>query len=196
MVLHRPTFYTSFFKLTPSHIKNDLAQLSDPDVREIYKSELFPNKSVNMQEANTLNVLNLAYYPNERGPYNLDPSLDANGRLLNPGKRWGGMMRKLETSDFEAANIEYIEFWMQDPFMKAKEAGTTFNGDLYFNLGEISEDVLKDGKKFYESGLPIDDDPTQYTETIWGRVPTQNTVTYALTLQVEHAPNKTWALTV
>lgn len=174
-----PLFTRRSSSLTPSHIKNDLAQLSDPDVREIYKSELFPNKSVNMQEANTLNVLNLAYYPNERGPYNLDPSLDANGRLLNPGKRWGGMMRKLETSDFEAANIEYIEFWMQDPFMKAKEAGTTFNGDLYFNLGEISEDVLKDGKKFYESGLPIDDDPTQYTETIWGRVPTQNTVTYA-----------------
>ncbi|CDA44397.1 gliding motility-related protein [Prevotella sp. CAG:5226] len=132
-----------------------------------------------MQESNTLNVLNLAYYPNERGPYNLDPTLDANGHLLNPEKRWGGMMRKLETSDFEAANIEYIEFWMLDPFMKAREAGTTFNGDLYFNLGEISEDVLKDGKKFYESGLPIDDDPTQYTETVWGRVPTQNTVTYA-----------------
>ena len=174
-----PLFTRRSSSLTPSHIKNDLAQISDPDVREIYKSELFPNKSVNMQESNTLNVLNLAYYPNERGPYNLDPTLDANGHLLNPEKRWGGMMRKLETSDFEAANIEYIEFWMLDPFMKAHEAGTTFNGDLYFNLGEISEDVLKDGKKFYESGLPIDDDPTQYTETVWGRVPTQNTVTYA-----------------
>lgn len=174
-----PLFTRRSSSLTPSHIKNDLAQISDPDVREIYKSELFPNKSVNMQESNTLNVLNLAYYPNERGPYNLDPTLDVNGHLLNPEKRWGGMMRKLETSDFEAANIEYIEFWMLDPFMKAREAGTTFNGDLYFNLGEISEDVLKDGKKFYESGLPIDDDPTQYTETVWGRVPTQNTVTYA-----------------
>lgn len=174
-----PLFTRRSSSLTPSHIKNDLAQISDPDVREIYKSELFPNKSVNMQESNTLNVLNFAYYPNERGPYNLDPTLDANGHLLNPEKRWGGMMRKLETSDFEAANIEYIEFWMLDPFMKAREAGTTFNGDLYFNLGEISEDVLKDGKKFYESGLPIDDDPTQYTKTVWGRVPTQNTVTYA-----------------
>jgi cell surface protein SprA len=174
-----PLFTRRSSSLTPSHIKNDLAQISDPDVREIYKSELFPNKSVNMQESNTLNVLNLAYYPNERGPYNLDPTLDANGHLLNPERRWGGMMRKLETSDFEAANIEYIEFWMLDPYMKAREAGTTFNGDLYFNLGEISEDVLKDGKKFYESGLPIDDDPTQYTETVWGRVPTQNTVTYA-----------------
>lgn len=174
-----PLFTRRSSSLTPNHIKNDLAQLSDPDVREVYKSELFPNKSVNMQEANTLNVLNLAYYPNERGPYNLDPSLDQDGRLLNPKQRWGGMMRKLETSDFEAANIEYIEFWMLDPFIKARDAGTTFSGDLYFNLGEISEDVLKDGKKFYESGLPIDDDPTQYTETIWGRVPTQNTVTYA-----------------
>lgn len=174
-----PLFTHRSSSLTPGHIKSDLKQLSDPDVREVYKSELFPNKSVNMQESNTLSVLNLAYYPNERGPYNLDPSLDADGHLLNPEKRWGGMMRKLETSDFEAANIEYIEFWMLDPFIKARDEGRTFSGDLYFNLGEISEDVLKDGKKFYESGLPVDDDPTQYTETVWGRVPTQNTVTYA-----------------
>ena len=174
-----PLFTRRSSSLTPGHIKSDLKQLSDPDVREVYKSELFPNKSVNMQESNTLSVLNLAYYPNERGPYNLDPSLDADGHLLNPEKRWGGMMRKLETSDFEAANIEYIEFWMLDPFIKARDEGRTFSGDLYFNLGEISEDVLKDGKKFYESGLPVDEDPTQYTETVWGRVPTQNTVTYA-----------------
>lgn len=175
-----PLFTQRSSGLTPGHIKNDLAQLSDPDVREVYKSELFPNKSVNMQESNTLNVLNLAYYPNERGPYNLDPSLDTDGHLENPQKRWGGMMRKLDTSDFETANIEYIEFWMLDPFIKAREKGNVpTSGDLYFNLGEISEDVLKDGRKFYESGLPVDDDPTQYTETVWGRVPTQNTVTYA-----------------
>ena len=175
-----PLFTRRSSSLTPGHIKGDLKQLSDPDVREIYKSELFPNKSVNMREANTLNVLNLAFYPNERGPYNLDPSLDADGHLKNPAQRWGGMMRKLDTSDFETANIEYIEFWMQDPFIKARDNGTPMpEGDLYFNLGEISEDVLKDGRKFYESGLPIDDDPTQYAETVWGRVPTQNTVTYA-----------------
>lgn len=174
-----PLFTRRSSSLTPGHIKGDLEQLSDPDVREVYKSELFPNKSVNMQESNTLNVLNLAYYPNERGPYNLDPSLDENGKLSNPGKRWGGMMRKIDNSDFETANIEYIEFWMLDPFIKARDAGTTFSGDLYFNLGEISEDILKDGKKFYESGLPLDGDATQYVETVWGRVPTQNTATYA-----------------
>jgi cell surface protein SprA len=174
-----PLFTRRSSSLTPGHIKSDLEQLSDPRVREVYKNELFPNKQINFKESSTLNVLNLAYYPQERGPYNLDPVLDSDGHLPHPQQRWGGMMRKMETSDFETANIEYIEFWMMDPFIKAQEAGTTFSGNLYFNLGEISEDILKDGKKFYESGLPIDGDPSQYTETVWGRVPTQNSITYA-----------------
>ena len=174
-----PLFTRRSSSLTPGHIKGDLAQLSDPDVREVYKTELFPNTQINYRESSTLNVLNLAFYPNERGPYNLDPNLDPNGHLLNPQQRWGGMMRKLETSDFETANIEYIEFWMMDPFIKARENGTDISGDLYFNLGEISEDILKDGRKFFESGMPADGNPSLYTETVWGRVPTQNSITYA-----------------
>ena len=178
-----PLFTRRSSSMTPGHIKGDLKQLSDPDVREIPQSELFPNKSINFKESSTLNVLNLAYYPDERGPYNLDPSLDNNGRLQNPQQRWGGMMRKLDVNDFETANIEYIEFWMMDPFIKSRETGKDVSGDLYFNLGEISEDVLKDGKKFYESGLPIDGNPNQYTTTVWGRVPTQNSITYAFNTQ-------------
>lgn len=174
-----PLFTQRNSSLTPGHIKGDLAQLSDHDVREVYKTELFPNKQINYRESNTLNVLNLAYYPQERGPYNLDPDLDQNGMLTNPSKRWGGMMRKLESSDFETSNIEYIEFWMMDPYIKARQEGRSFSGKLYFNLGEISEDILKDGKKFYESGMPTDDSNSFYTETAWGRVPTQTSVTYA-----------------
>ena len=174
-----PLFTRRNSSLTPSYIKGDLAQLSDPDVREVPRSELFPNKSVNTRESSYLNVLNLAYYPSERGPYNLDPNLDINGHLLNPRSRWGGMMRALDQTDFETSNIEYIEFWMQDPFIKARKAGTTFSGDLYFNLGEISEDILKDGKKFYESGMPTDGNSSLYSETIWGRIPSQTSVTYA-----------------
>ena len=174
-----PLFTRRSSSLTPGHIKNDLRQLSDPWVREVYMSDLYPNKSINYREASTLSVLNLAFYPDERGPYNLDPGLDRNGRLPNPTRRWGGMMRKLETSDFEAANIEYVEFWMMDPFTERNGQQPSFTGDLYFNLGEISEDVLKDGKKFYESGLPLDNDASKYTTTAWGRVPTQNSVTYA-----------------
>lgn len=174
-----PLFTRRSSSLTPGYIKTDLKQLSDPRVREVYMSDFYPNKSISYKDAATLSVLNLAYYPNERGPYNLDPQLDRDGRLLHPTQRWGGMMRRLETSDFEAANIEYIEFWMMDPFTQIDGKTPSYTGDLYFNLGEVSEDILKDGKKFYESGMPTDGNTTQYTETIWGRVPTQNSVTYA-----------------
>ncbi|MCQ2266489.1 MAG: cell surface protein SprA [Bacteroidaceae bacterium] len=176
-----PLFTRKSSALTPPHIKADVDQLSDWDVREVYRSELFPNKSINYKESNTLSVLNMAFYPTERGPYNLDPVLNANGSLPEPRQRWGGMMRKLDTSDFETANIEYIEFWMMDPFMKERQAGGTMpeGGDLYFNLGEVSEDILRDGKKFYESGMPTDGSLAQVTETAWGRVPAQQSVTYA-----------------
>ena len=103
--------------LTPSHIKSDLEQLSNHYVREVYSRELFPNKEQRFGESSTLSILNVAYYPEERGPYNLDTDLDINGRLSNPTTRWGGMMRKLNTSDFETANIEYVEFWLMDPFI-------------------------------------------------------------------------------
>ena len=174
-----PLFTRRSSSLTPSHIKSDLDQLSNHYVREVYNRELFPNKEQRFGESSTLSVLNLAYYPNERGPYNLNPNLDTYGNLANPREHWGGMMRKLNTSDFEQANIEYVEFWLMDPFVYTREQTGDFSGDLYINLGEVSEDILKDGKKFYESGMPIDGDPSKYSETVWGRVPVQNSVTYA-----------------
>ena len=174
-----PLFTRRNSSLTPGYIKSDLRQLSDARVRDIYVSDLYPNKSLNYKDAATLPVLNLAFYPNERGPYNLDPSLDRDGHLVNPTQRWGGMMRRLETSDFEAANVAYIEFWMMDPFTEIEGKTPNYTGDLYFNLGEISEDVLRDGRKFYESGMPVDGDRSQLTQTAWGWVPNQNAVTYA-----------------
>ena len=174
-----PLFTRRNSSLTPGYIKSDLRQLSDARVRDIYVSDLYPNKSLNYKDAATLPVLNLAFYPNERGPYNLDPSLDRDGHLINPTQRWGGMMRRLETSDFEAANVAYIEFWMMDPFTEIEGKTPNYTGDLYFNLGEISEDVLRDGRKFYESGMPVDGDRSQLTQTAWGWVPNQNAVTYA-----------------
>ena len=174
-----PIFTRRSSSLTPAHIKSDLNQLSNHYVREVFERDLYPNKRQNnYSEAASLNVLNLAYYPDERGAYNLNPNLDQQGRLLNPKENWGGMMRKTDNPDFEAQNIEYIEFWMLDPFIYTGN-DPSYGGELYIDLGEVSEDVLKDGKKFYESGLPIDDNPTYYTETIWGRVPTSTSVTYA-----------------
>ena len=177
-----PIFTRHSSTLTPSHIKSDLEQLSNHYVREVYVKELYPNRQQSTYNGatSTLSVLNLAYYPEERGPYNLTRDLNSDGTLRQPEAKWGGMMRKLETTDFEQANIEYIEFWMLDPFIYTREQGTAsdYAGDLYFNLGEVSEDILRDGKKFYESGMPVDGSEA-YTLTQWGKVPQQATQTYA-----------------
>lgn len=178
-----PIFTNRSSTLTPSHIKSDLKQLSNHYVRAVYELELYPNKSQTSYNSNaTLNVLNMAFYPGERGPYNLTTEVDASGNLLRPETRWGGMMRKMDNTDFEAQNIEYIEFWLMDPFFYEKRDGTSkpkLGGDLYFNLGEISEDILKDGQKSYESGLPIDGNMNYVEQTVWGYVPKTNSITYA-----------------
>jgi len=176
-----PLFTRRSSSLTPGHIKADLNQLSNHYVREVYVREVYPNKDVNQGESNTLSILNLAYYPNERGPYNLDPDLDQNGHLNTPSKRWGGMMRKIDASDFETSNVQYIEFWLLDPFIYT-QGDTRYGGDFYINLGDVSEDILKDGKKYYESGMPVNNS-TNYTETVWGRVPTDKSVVYAFSTE-------------
>ena len=165
----------------PGYIKNDLEELSYPYAREVAFSEVFPGRELNYGESSVIQTLNLSFYPKERGPYNLDgTNIDpATGELLYPEKRWGGIMRKIEnTVNFEQANIEYIQFWLLDPFMDP-DLGNDDGGSLYFNLGEISEDVLKDGLKSYENGLPINGDTTYVSKTVWGKVSSQTSLTYA-----------------
>ncbi len=165
-----PLFYRDD---APSNINNE--EKSDPYGREVLESEVFPNKDpINGQPTN-IAILNVAFYPDERGPYNydVDPTayssgLNADGSLRVPESRWGGMMRKIETTDFESTNVEYIEFWMMDPFIEDSANA----GQLYFNLGDVSEDILKDSRKSYENGLPTSGTVTDVDTTIWGRVPT------------------------
>jgi len=171
--------FTRNSSLTPTHIKNDLDQLSNHYVREVLETELFPNKEQGFGESATIPVLNLAYYPQERGPYNLDSDgMNAQGKLNQPNTRWGGIMRRIESgmTDFEANNVETIEFWLLDPFIYNTNST---GGDLYINLGEISEDILKDEKKFFENGLPIDGDTTKVDKTVWGLVPKMQSTVYA-----------------
>jgi cell surface protein SprA len=145
-------------------------ELSDPRTRLVKQSEIFPQRTTDFGQ-NQLTTFDLAFYPSEKGPYNFENSIsgiDANNRLRSPELKWGGIMRNIDQTDFETANIEFIEFWVQDPFVRNPNAR---GGKLYFNLGTISEDILKDGKRFYENGLPT---PTQRQPTdtsVWGRVP-------------------------
>ena len=165
--------------MVPGYMRNDPWMLSNPYVREVKISELFPYRDLAYGEANYIQTLNLSFYPKERGPYNLDAeNIDPQGNLLNPEKRWGGIMRKMDNSNFETSNVEYIQFWMLDPFLDPNNPNTE-GGDLYFNFGEISEDILKDGMKSYENGLPINGNNEFISETNWGRVSRQNSLTYA-----------------
>ncbi|MGB4415783.1 MAG: cell surface protein SprA [Paludibacter sp.] len=165
-------------RTTPANLRNNVESQSNHYTRDVLIKEVFPNKNYLLTDRALLSVMNLSFFPTERGPYNLDvDGMDENGYLTNPKQRWGGIMRKLDATDFETSNIEYIEFWMMDPFIYDKN-GTDKGGDLYFNLGDVSEDILKDGKKAFEHGLPINGDETKIETTIWGRVPkTQSTVT-------------------
>ena len=163
-------FYSRTDNRTPAHIRSDKAQLSNHYIREVTEQEVFPNKQIPTGQPNVLSTLDLSYFPKERGPYNFSVDrLSADGTFKDPASSWGGIMRRLETNDFEALNVEFIEFWMLDPFINNPGAS---GGDLYFNLGSISEDILKDGKESIENALPKDGNASRYDSTIWGRVGT------------------------
>lgn len=165
--------------LAPGYLRSDLKQLSNPYVREVTSREIFPGRQLSYGESSTIQTLNLSFYPSERGPYNLDAvNIDDDGNLLQPEKRWGGIMRKMDNPNFEQANIQYVQFWLMNPFLDPENPNLD-GGDLYFNFGEISEDILKDGLKSYENGIPYDGNDQYLQNTVWGRVSSQNSLTYA-----------------
>jgi cell surface protein SprA len=152
-------------------LRKDLNALSDPRVRQVYTNELFPNTTTNITNVQAF-TFDLAYYPTEKGPYNFlsnNTQLNANGKLTNPKQRWGGIMRNIDQTDFETGNVEYVEFWVQDPFIK--NTNPNASGKLFLNFGNISEDILKDGKRFYENGLPSPNIPAVTSSSTWGKQP-------------------------
>ena len=177
---------------TPGNIDADA--LSRSETRQINYDELFPNQELDVTQQSLIRTLDLAYFPGERGPYNFEQPADISNptRLENPQDRWAGIMRPLTTNNFEQANVEYIQFWVMDPYTNysitnSEGLPSGINpqdlqnqvGDLYINLGNISEDILKDNRKMYENGLPEDELSTNTTETIWGKVPTNPSIIYA-----------------
>ncbi|MDB5195749.1 MAG: hypothetical protein JWP88_119, partial [Flaviaesturariibacter sp.] len=152
-------------------LRSNVAELSRPEVRQVYQNEIYPQRTLNIGES-ILTTFDMAFYPKEKGPYNFQAqpgAINANNNLTQPRKAWGGIMRNIDQTDFETSNIEFIEFWAQDPFINKPGSN---GGELYFNLGNISEDVLRDGRRQFENGLPTQSQPNILTdETVWGKVP-------------------------
>ncbi len=160
-----PIFYSS---QKPSGISDD--DLSNLYTRRVFIDEIFPQTDIVQGQATIIPTLDLSFFPAERGPYNMDPD-ESDDVLDNPQDSWAGIMRQLTSTDFEQANVEYIEFWLLDPFLNNP---TNPGGKLTFNLGNISEDVLKDGRKQYENGLPEDGNISLLPQTVWNSVVPQN----------------------
>ena len=178
---------------TPNSINAD--QLSRAETRQINFKELFPNVQLDITQNSLIRTLDLAYFPAERGSYNFDTGInvDASTKLFtNPQDRWAGIMRPLTTNNFDQANVEYVQFWVMDPYENYSinnDEGLPQGidpldpsnqvGDLYINLGNVSEDILKDSRKMYENGLPELGDDLNTEKTNWGKIPTNPSIIYA-----------------
>ncbi|NNE02736.1 MAG: cell surface protein SprA, partial [Eudoraea sp.] len=162
-----PIFFTN---QRPPEITDN--ELSTNETRRVFIDEVFPQIDIAQGQTTVQNTLDLAYYPAEKGPYNANPNF---GSEL-PTEKWAGMMRSLSSTNFEQSNVEFVQFWVMDPYVDGIATGP---GELVFNLGNISEDILADGRKQYENGLPGVNSNDLTTNTIWGKVPATQSLVYA-----------------
>lgn len=175
-----PLFFRSSGSLTPQNITKD-GWNSDHRMREILEAEVFPNRQLPTGTPPNIATLDLTYYPSERGQYNFElpngepgvsSGLNPDGTLRDPESRWSGIQRSLTTTDFESSNIQFIQFWVMDPFNDDSE--NIDGGDLYFNLGNVSEDVLNDSQWSYENGYPSPNNALDIEQSTWGYYPSPN----------------------
>ncbi len=178
-----PIFYNN---QRPAGISD--SDLSLAETRRVFRDEIFPQQDIIAGQTQALFTLDLAYFPTERGPYNFSPDAQ-DGVLSAPAQNFGGITRQLTSTDFEQANVEFIEFWLLDPFFGDGDT-TNPGGTLTLNLGSISEDILKDGRKQYENGLPDDGGTESTTETAWGRVPINQSLIYAFDTEGQERINQ------
>ncbi|MEN8247361.1 MAG: cell surface protein SprA [Bacteroidota bacterium] len=173
-------FYRTGGAAKPPNI-NDV-DLANHYIRPIEPQEIFTQKQLEVINTN-YPIFDLAYFPTERGPYNYNPDLTTQGLLKDPQSNWGGVTTAIKSEvDFDKSNIEYIEFWLMDPFINspngvvldgsANPQPNFTGGELIFNLGSVSEDVMRDRRMAFENGLPANGEitPENVTENNWGYV--------------------------
>ncbi len=173
-----PIFYTND---KPSGISDEDEEFNP--ARRVFLDEIFPDTDRPPGQTLSLFPLDLHYRPSERGPYNYNDLAAADNVLPNPEDNFAGITRQLTSTNFEQSNVEFIEFWLMDPFFDPGGGGAPLTnatgGTIVFNLGNISEDVLKDGRKQYENGLPADGTDTDTSPTDFGKVPINQSLIYA-----------------
>ena len=167
-----PVFYAND---RPADVNDN--ELSKYDTRRIYLEELYPQTNVAVGESTVVNTLDLTYYPKERGPFNFNPNAISN-QPLDTNKSFAGIMRPITTTNFEQSNVEYMQFWILDPYYNTNVSPAN-TGKLTIHLGEVSEDVLNDGRKFYENGMPGPSSNQKVNTNEWGKQPINQSLIYA-----------------
>ena len=160
------------------------ADRTNPYSRLVLQTDLFKRQV--QTGINQLFTFDVSYYPQERGPYNFDvpegyPNISAGADVVgdkiilrDPKTRWGGIMRYFQNTDFEANNYQFIEFWVLNPFLdvNGNPDPTNEEGEIVFQLGNVSEDVMRDNLQFFENGLPTATEPNiPVKKTVFGKVP-------------------------
>ena len=171
-----------FYAQKPAGISND--DLSLNSTRRIFSEELYPLTNIAQGQSQVVNTLDLTYYPSERGMYNNSTTF-----ATTPKDNFGGIMRSLNSTNFEQGNVEYIQLWILDPYVGNGKTTPDNVGKIYFNLGEIAEDVLKDGRKQYENGLGPDQILVN-PRPIWGDVPASQSLIYAFDTNADTRANQ------
>ena len=179
-------FYRSNDNNTPENIDTD-----NHYSRSVIPQEIFAEQDRQQININ-LPILDIAYFPTERGPYNYNPGILNDGTLPDPEDNWGGLTRAITSDvDFDKTNIEFLEFWLMDPFISGPNGrvlvgnnpvnNTDLNGKLILNLGSVSEDVMPDDNHGFENGMPADGIVTDgnTNTSVWGRTTTQQFLTNA-----------------
>ncbi|MEX0361275.1 MAG: cell surface protein SprA, partial [Allomuricauda sp.] len=164
-----PIFYTN---QRPSGISDNDISLNE--TRRVFINEVFTETDIAQGQTQVQGTLDMVYYPNDKGPYNANPNFAAE----TPQDKWAGIMRPLSSTNFEQSNVEFVQFWVLDPYIGG-QANPANSGELVINLGNISEDILKDGRKQYENGLPASTNHEIPRATIWGQVPSTQSLVYA-----------------
>ncbi len=192
-------FYRTGGRFKPNNITEK--DLENHYIRPVAPKEIFPFFDPfigNFYEQ----IFDVAYYPAERGPYNYNFDLNADGTLKDPASNWGGITTAIRTEvDFDKANVEYLEFWLMDPFINSKNGEindgkksqvNTTGGKVVFHLGSLSEDLMRDGKHAFENGLPRDGNLSSgnITENNWGYVTNQQYLNNAFDNNASSRPNQ------
>lgn len=171
-------FYQTNANRTPDNISEE--DLDNHYVRPVLPQEIYRQRDRNVFVVPET-IFDIAYFPHERGQYNYNPNLTRDGLLPNPETNYGSITRAITNEiDFEKTNVEYLEFWLMDPFIDGENGevldgifntNNTTGGQLVFNLGSVSEDLIPDGRHSFESGYPSDGDESKTKSNEWGRQP-------------------------